>query len=77
MFRLNLSDWQKALVMAVLGGALFPIAAVIQSPGFSIATVDWQGILVLAANGALITGIGYLVKNFFSDASGSVFGKIG
>ena len=77
MFSLNLSDWEKALCMAVLGGFALPVLAAIQSPGFSVTTVNWEGVLILAANGALVAGATYLVKNYFSDESGRVFGKIG
>lgn len=77
MFQLNLSDWQKAFVMAVLGGLLLPVAAVIQTPGFSIITTNWETLAILGANGAVVSGVGYILKNFFSDSSGKVLGHIG
>lgn len=77
MFKINLSDVQKAIVMAALTGAALPIAAAVQTPGFSVFTANWAAILSLAINGALIGFVGYLVKNFFSDSTGAVFGRIG
>lgn len=77
MFSLSLSDWQKAFVMAILGGLFLPIAAVVQTPNFSIANVNLHALLILGVNGAIVTGVGYIVKNFFSDSTGAVFGMIG
>ncbi len=77
MFHLTLSDWQKAFVMAVLGGFILPLDVIVQAHGFSIATANWAEIGVIAANGAVVSGLGYLVKNFFSDQTGAVLGKIG
>lgn len=77
MFHLNLSDWQKAFVMAVLGGIFLPLDVVVQAHGFSIATANWGELGIIAANGAVVSGVGYLVKNFFSDQNGQVLGHIG
>lgn len=77
LFRLVGSDWAKALVMAVFSGALLPISIAIQTPGFSFATANWNQVLVVAINGALVGGIAYLAKNFLSDSSGKVLGKVG
>ncbi len=62
--------------MAVLGGFALPILAAIQTPGFSLDIVNWHAVLVLALNGAIASFASYLVKNFFSDSEGKVFGKI-
>lgn len=77
LFKLNLSDVQKAVVMAVITGAALPIIAAVQTPGFSILTTNWEQVGVLAINGAVIGFVGYLVKNFFSTTDGAVFGAIG
>lgn len=77
LFKLNLSDVQKAIVMAVLTGAALPIIAAVQTPGFSVTTVSWQAVGVLAINGAIIGFVSYLVKNFFSTNNGAVLGAIG
>lgn len=76
LFRLGQNDLIKGLVMAVLAGFLTPFIVAIQSPDFSIFAANWEQLLGLAQNGAVIGLVSYLVKNFFSDDSGKVFGKI-
>jgi len=77
MFTLNWSDITKGLVIAVLGGFFLPIAAIIQTPGFDLFTADFRVIGALAINGAIVSFVGYIVKNFLSTEDGKVFGKIG
>lgn len=77
MFTLTLSDWEKAFIMAIIGGLFLPIAAMVQTPGFSVTNINWQSVLLLALNGAIVAGVGYLVKNFFSDSNGSFAGIMG
>lgn len=77
MFSINGKDVSKAIVMAVLTGIAVPVVAVIQTPGFDIFTANWQVICTLALNGALSGFGGYILKNFFSNEQGQVFGKIG
>lgn len=77
MFTLNVSDFLKALVMAVLSGAVLPVAVMLQTPGFNILQANWQAVGSIALTGALTGFVGYLVKNFFSDSSGKVLGAIG
>lgn len=77
LFSIDVKDVSKALVMAVLSGAVLPVSAIIQTPGFDFATADWNSILTLALNGAVVGFVSYLTKNFFSDESGKVFGRIG
>lgn len=77
LYKLTSSDFAKGAVMAVLTGFLLPVAAAIQTPNFSFATVNWHQVLVLAINGALVGFVGYISKNFLSDSQGKVFGKIG
>lgn len=76
---LNLSwgDAGKALVMSVLGGFMLPLLAAVQTPGFNFQTADWNGILVLAINGAIAAAAAYLMKNLFSDSDGKFLGKVG
>ena len=77
MFRISLSDVQKGLVMAVLAGFALPIAAAFQTPGFDLFSANWNEIITLAVNGAVIGFITYLTKNFFSTEDGKVLGSIG
>lgn len=77
MFRLAGSDWAKALVMAVLTGAFLPISTAVQTPGFSLASVNWGQVLLIALNGAVVGGVSYLAKNFLTDENGKFGGVIG
>lgn len=77
LFSINIKDVSKALVMAVLSGAFMPILAILQTPGFDIATANWHAIGSLAINGAVLGFVSYMIKNFFSDSEGKLFGRIG
>lgn len=77
LFSIDAKDVSKALVMAVLSGALLPVLAAVQTPGFDISQVQWSGILNLAINGAVLGFVSYITKNFFSDEQGRVMGRIG
>lgn len=77
LFKLNSSDFLRGLVMAVLGGFMLPVLAAIQTPDFSIMTVAWSQVFVLAANGAVASFGAYLLKNLFSDSQGKFGGVIG
>jgi len=77
MFSVNFKDVSKALIMAVLSGALLPVMAVIQTPEFDITRINWSMIGMLALNGAFLGFVSYIVKNFFSDKQGKVLGVIG
>lgn len=77
MFNLNLKDVAKGIIVAVLTGIALPIAAMVQTPGFDISTVNLQALFVLAENGALVGFFGYIVKNFFSNSQGQFLGRFG
>ena len=77
LFRLSSSDFKKGAIVAIASGFLLPVAAAIQTPDFNILTVNWNAIFQLALNGAIVGFTSYIGKNFFSDGSGRVFGKIG
>lgn len=75
LFQLTSSDAVKGLVMAVIGAVLTFLEQFFAT-GANFTAIDWLQVL----NVALVAGIGYLVKNFFSDKDGAVvtpFGKIG
>lgn len=75
--RLTLGDFGRGVVMAVLSGILLPVSAAIQTPGFSIGTVNWQSVWILATNGALVGFVGYLLKNMATNSEGKIAGVIG
>lgn len=76
-FRLSGGDFFRGLVIAVLSGILLPVSAAIQTPGFSIDTVNWHAVLILAVNGAIVGFFSYILKNLATDNSGKVAGVIG
>ncbi len=60
-FSLQLNDWTKALIMAVLT----PVVTIIyQSVQAGSLTFDWKAIGIAAISG----GLGYIMKNFLSPA---------
>ena len=77
IYSINLKDLSKGLVIAILGGFILPLLAAVQTPGFDILTANWSVILSLGVNGGFAAFSGYILKQFFSDKNGLVFGKIG
>ena len=68
MFSLNWRDVVVGLLLAVAGSVLVTIQGALQSG----AVIDWALVLKVAE----ATFVSYLVKNFFSDESGKIGGKI-
>lgn len=77
LFKLDLNDFLKGLVVAVLSGCALPILAILQTPNFDIHTVSWHAVWVLAENGAVAGFASYIIKNFFSNDQGQVLGRVG
>lgn len=77
LFKLTKADFQKGLVMAILGGIALPVLAMLQTPGFDIFHANWNAVLNLAINGGVAGFATYITKNLFSDESGAFLGKIG
>jgi hypothetical protein len=59
IFSLDTRDAAKGLLMACIGAAISVITASIGAGNF---TISWQAVW----HGALIAGLGYITKNFFS-----------
>lgn len=71
IFKLNLNDFTKGLIMAFLASAVFVIyTAFTDSCG--IQCVDWLN----ALNAGIAGAIAYLIKNYFTDHNGKLGGKI-
>jgi uncharacterized membrane protein YvlD (DUF360 family) len=70
--RLGLKDIGKGLVVSVLTAVVLYIQAQVADPNFSFATVNWA----VFGQIALSAGVGYLVKNVFSDSEGRLLGKL-
>lgn len=77
MFKLQVSDFAKGAVMAVLAGILVAIAGVAQAPGFDLFTLDWGSLVHTVINVAFVAFAAYIAKNFVSDQNGAVLGVVG
>lgn len=69
--RLGLKDIGKGLVVSVLTAIVLYIQAQLADPNFTFETVNWS----VFGQIALTAGIGYLIKNVFTDADGKLLGK--
>ena len=67
-FSLQLTDWQKALIMSILTPSITIIAESLNSGSL---TFDWKHIGIAALSGA----VAYLTKNFLSPAQTVIKGK--
>ena len=70
IFTLNLQDVGKGFLVAVFSAIITALASLINVPGFSFGSVNWQSLIAVG----LISGLGYLSKNFLSDNTGSFLG---
>lgn len=68
LFNLNVRDAIQGAVVAVLGAVL----VVLQQSLTAHTAIDWNQVLVVA-EGAFV---GYIIKNYFSDAQGKLLGKL-
>lgn len=73
--KLNLRDLTNGAIMAVLAGIALPLGIMLQNPEFNIFTVDIQQLLVVAANGAIVGFVSYIIKNLATNDEGK-FGGI-
>jgi hypothetical protein len=73
-FYLELSnrDFQRGLIVAVLGAVVGVLNQSITAGSFDFFTYDWLSVLKLAG----ATGFSYLFKNLLSDESGKFLGKV-
>lgn len=58
-FRLNLNDWQKALLIAILAPIVMAVQEALQAGSWDI---DWKK----AGMAGVAAGLVYLLKNFFT-----------
>jgi len=70
LFKLNLSDVGKGLLVAVLASVFTWLASALNAPGFSWATIDWNTLIQVA----MASGIGYIAKNFVTTEDGKILG---
>ena len=63
IWKLNLNDWTKGLIVAVLASVLQPVLVVLQGGGL---VFDWQAILTVG----LTAGLAYVLKNLGTNTDG-------
>ena len=63
LWKLNLNDWSKGLIVAVLASVLQPVLVVLQGGGL---VFDWQAILTVG----LTAGLAYVLKNLGTNTDG-------
>lgn len=71
LFRLDIRDFSKGLVVAVLVVVLGSIQQALGEHGLDFAAFDWSGIFEVAVTAA----VAYLSKNFLSDNNDKVLGR--
>ena len=67
LFKLNVRDFAKGLLIAVLTAVFASAAQLLQVSGLNL---DWWQLLSIAVS----AGMAYVSKNFLSDESGRVLG---
>lgn len=72
LFKLNITDLAKGLLVAVLAAVVTTLGHALNAPGFDFATYDWSTLMSVAMTAALA----YLSKNFLSDSNGKFGGVL-
>lgn len=72
LFKLNLKDFGKGLVVAVIAALLGALQQALETQGLNLASFDWAEIL----NVVEAAFLAYITKNLLSDSEGKVLGKI-
>jgi len=75
LYSINGKDVLIGLLVAVLSGAILPVLAILQTPGFVLAEANWGAILNLALNGGLAALASFITTRFFSDSQGTPLGS--
>ena len=65
LFTVKLSDWQRALIIAILTG---PLTIIYDTISIGSLTFDWKKIITIAITG----GIGYVLKNLLTGQNGNM-----
>jgi len=68
LFSLSSEDFLKGLIVAIIGSVLTIIQTSLQAGDLKF---DWKAILTTA----LLAGISYLTKNFFTNSAGQIGGE--
>ncbi len=70
IFRINIGDVGRGIVVAVFAAVLAKLAAVVNVPGFQFASFDYTSLIGVAISAC----VGYLSKNFFTSEQGNLLG---
>lgn len=70
IFKLEWADFGRGLLVAVLATVVAQLLLVLNAPGFSFETFQWAETFRIA----LVSGLGYLLKNLATDSQGNLFG---
>jgi hypothetical protein len=71
LFKLNLNDFTKGLLIATITGALTVIYSAFNS-ACGVGCIDWTAVV----NAGVGAGIAYLIKNYLSDSEGKFAGVL-
>ena len=71
--KLNLKDFIKGLIVAVVSGVFTFLAQALSVQGFDFTSFDWSQIIRIA----IVCFMSYTAKNLMSDSEGKVLGKWG
>lgn len=74
LFSLGKSDLVKGVITAVLASVFMTLSGVFSQAGFDVFSADWGAIVNDVLKVAMATFVGYIGKNFFSDANGDFLG---
>ncbi len=72
LFQLGQSDFIKGLSITVIVAVLTSLLQIVNAPGFSFESFDYNLIVKMA----VVSGVSYIIKNFASDENGRLLGKI-
>lgn len=73
LWRVSLGDWEKGLIVAVLGAAIGVLYEAFTGP--TPITLTWlalQPVLMSALKGAIVAALAYIGKNFGTGANGKL-----
>jgi hypothetical protein len=76
LFKITQSDFLKGAVTAVFAAIVWSIGSAASQAGFDVFSADWGPIVASAINAGVSAFVGYMGKNFLTDANGKVLGKI-
>ena len=71
LFKINIRDLIKGLTIVIIVAVLTALLEMIRNKGLALSLEDCQQILQIA----IISGIGYLLKNFITDNNDKLLGK--